>query len=621
MSATSDGGHQSPSARPGERNPRGEAAAPAAAGFADAASSDGGNRSGDDPGGPVWGRAWFQALVEHSSDIVVVLGADGSIHYASPSASHRLGYAFSDWAGRNAFGAVHPADRDAVRHGFAELVSRSGSQVPLTFRLVRADGSLLEAEAVATNRLDDPAVGGVVINIRDIGERKRAERQARAADERYRTLVSSLAEGVLLADARAVVVLCNEALETMFGVPARWLIGRAVPDVVDEATADGVVVVDQHGQPAPVATHPLMVALREGRPVTGARQGIVRPGRPTLWMRINARPVLADDGTVSGVVASFADVSVERATTAQLQSALTALGRERQFLQVLLDNLEEAIVACDEEGRITILNPAGRRFFGVPDGVDPIGQPLTLTGMAHLDGTPMAPSESPLARALAGAVVREHHLLVVRPDGVQRTVLANAQALHDDDGRQLGAVVALHDVTEQKRTEARLAELALHDPLTGVANRLLLDDRLRRALAGLRRGAGGVGVFLLDLDAFKAVNDTYGHDVGDEVLQAVAQRLVATVRPQDTVARLGGDEFVVLCEVSGGEAEVQAIAERIERALAAPYQLAEVTLTVGASVGGVLVDSPNREPSKILSEADDAMYRAKAARRGPAAGS
>lgn len=570
------------------------------------------------PGGPDAGdraQRWFQALVEQSNDIVLVLDASGVIRYASPSASRQLGYELPDWEGRTAFDAIHRDDVVEVVQAFEDLVTRVGQQVPLSFRIVRADGTLLDAEAVATNRLTDDAVRGVVINLRDITERLRAERQARAVDERYRSLVSSLAEGVLLADSDAVAVLCNEALEAMFDVPARWLVGRSVPDVVAAASRLGIGVVDEHGQPAPVEEHPLMVALRRATPVTGSVQGIVRPGREVLWLEINARPVFDGDGAVTGVVASFTDVSAERAAAFRLQRALADLSRERTFLQVLLDNLEEGIVACDSEGRITLVNPASRRFFGMPDDVNPVGRRLSSAGMRHLDGSAMAPEESPLARALAGDAVREAQLVVESRDGVRRTVVANAQALRDVDGRELGAVVALHDVTEHKRTEERLAELALHDPLTGVANRLLLDDRLRRALERLRRGGGGVGVFLLDLDEFKVVNDVHGHDVGDEILRAVARRLMAATRPEDTVARLGGDEFVVVCEVSGGLDEVRLIAERVERTLSEPYQLLHASLAIGASVGGVLVDEPGAEPSKLISQADDEMYRVKAARR------
>ena len=236
--------------------------------------------------------------------------------------------------------------------------------------------------------------------------------------------------------------------------------------------------------------------------------------------------------------------------------------------------------------------------------------------------------ENPLIRAMSGEQLRDVEIVLESEAGDQRKVSVNGQALVDDDGWMLGAVVAMHDVTEQKLNEERLAELALHDPLTGLANRTLLAERLQEAIDALaRRSAGdrrppgtgdgqrGVAVFLLDLDEFKEINDVLGHDVGDDMLIAVARRLSAIVRPSDTVARLGGDEFVVVCDIESGEEEMLRIAERISTALARPYRIDGRTLTVLASVGGVFADNPDTDPSRLLSRADDAMYGVKWSRR------
>jgi diguanylate cyclase (GGDEF)-like protein/PAS domain S-box-containing protein len=288
--------------------------------------------------------------------------------------------------------------------------------------------------------------------------------------------------------------------------------------------------------------------------------------------------------------------------------------------------LEEGIVACDDEGRITVFNPAARQLHGLGDGEDPIGTIPTDQGLRRPDGSPMAQRENPLIRAMSGEQLRDVEIILESRNGDQRKVSVNGQALVDDEGWMLGAVVAMHDVTEQKLNEERLAEMALHDPLTGLANRTLLAQRLQEAIDALARRLPavnpaepgeqpGVAVFLLDLDEFKEINDVLGHDVGDDMLVAVARRLLAIVRPTDTVARLGGDEFVVVCEVESGEEEMLRIADRISTALARPYRIDGRTLSVLASVGGVFADNPDTDPSKLLSRADDAMYGVKWSRR------
>lgn len=171
--------------------------------------------------------------------------------------------------------------------------------------------------------------------------------------------------------------------------------------------------------------------------------------------------------------------------------------------------------------------------------------------------------------------------------------------------------VQMVDVTLRRAAEERLATLALRDELTGLANRLLLDDRLDHALAEARRAGTLVGVLFVDLDRFKPINDTFGHTVGDRVLQLMAVRLLAAVRDLDTVARFGGDEFVVVCPGLTDVGELDDVRERLAAALAAPVDVAETTLCIGASIGAV-AGRGSDDARALLAAADAAMYRRKA---------
>lgn len=168
---------------------------------------------------------------------------------------------------------------------------------------------------------------------------------------------------------------------------------------------------------------------------------------------------------------------------------------------------------------------------------------------------------------------------------------------------------ALTFAFERKRAERALTRLAHHDPLTGLANRTAFHDRLHHALTLARRRPHQLAVLYIHLDGFKAVNDTLGHEKGDELLQVVARRIVHTVRDCDTVARLGGDEFVVLLEDCKLRPEEPA--ERIIEALARPVSLGGDAVAISASVGVAVFPGHGREPDALLRAADAAMYRAK----------
>ncbi len=200
---------------------------------------------------------------------------------------------------------------------------------------------------------------------------------------------------------------------------------------------------------------------------------------------------------------------------------------------------------------------------------------------------------------------------VVRPDGEVRSVCTQYEVLRDESGRPTRMVGTVHGITERKALEERLEHQAFHDSLTGLPNRALLMDRLGHALARVERHEKSIAVLFLDLDDFKFVNDSFGHEVGDRLLAAVASRFQECVRPQDTIARIGGDEFTILLEDVEDVDDAVYVAERITESLRTPFDLGDHRVFTRASVGVVLGTSVRDRPEALLRDADLALYEAK----------
>jgi len=199
-----------------------------------------------------------------------------------------------------------------------------------------------------------------------------------------------------------------------------------------------------------------------------------------------------------------------------------------------------------------------------------------------------------------------------RPD--HDVFMADMRVLSTDWDDEPAVLALMRDITERSVADAEMAYRATHDPVTGLPNRYLLDDRMKQALARDRREPRTLGVLFCDVDGLKGINDRLGHAVGDQVLVETARRIEAVIRPADTAAHLGGDEFVVLCE-SIDEDGATAVATRVETAFEVPMTVDGVEVTVGVSVGLALTSDPDVRPADLLAEADHAMYRAKQRRR------
>ena len=271
----------------------------------------------------------------------------------------------------------------------------------------------------------------------------------------------------------------------------------------------------------------------------------------------------------------------------------------RRRIARLFEMTSDLLATISLDGHFTLLNPAWEQVLG---WTREELQAQPMQEFMHPDDV-----EQTLALMLAGSH-RPAHLenftnRYRHRDGSWRWLLWSARC----DGDTWYA--AAKDVTDRMWLERQ----ALHDPLTRLPNRLLLMDRTRQALARLHRGGGVVALLFIDLDRFKAVNDNFGHDVGDRLLIAVAERLAEMMRDSDTVARLGGDEFVILGEEIESDAEALALAERVLATLKEPFLVGSAEVSMPASVGVSVSHDPEADPESMLREADVAMYRAKGA--------
>jgi diguanylate cyclase (GGDEF)-like protein/PAS domain S-box-containing protein len=291
-----------------------------------------------------------------------------------------------------------------------------------------------------------------------------------------------------------------------------------------------------------------------------------------------------------------------------------ALLRERRAAGVvearyasLIKNASDVIMIADVDGRLRFASPAAERTFGM--------HPDDLAGKNLLDLWGEADRER-LAAFLAEVASTHGRSIgpveVVVGNGARRSTLESVGSNLLDDPAIAGLALNFRDVSERKALEEQLRQLAFHDPLTLLANRSLFRNRVQHALTLAQRSRQRVAVMFLDLDNFKNVNDSLGHDAGDRLLQAAAQRLVKSTRPSDTVARLGGDEFAILLEGIAESADVERVAATIARSFDEPLVLDGSDTYMAASIG-IAFSQPGDDTEQLLRNADIAMYNAKAA--------
>jgi diguanylate cyclase (GGDEF)-like protein/PAS domain S-box-containing protein len=280
-----------------------------------------------------------------------------------------------------------------------------------------------------------------------------------------------------------------------------------------------------------------------------------------------------------------------------------------RFQARLLDAVGQSVIATDLEGKVLYWNRAAEEIYGW-SSEEALGRSLRdlVASEESLEKAEEIGSELRAGKTWSGEV------LLRRKDGSYVPVLGTATPVLDDRGDLVGMIGISTDISERKALEAELERRASHDPLTGLPNRYAFVDRLGMALQRTKRGKEDrkVGVLFMDLDGFKNVNDSLGHEAVDRVLVAVAERLKNRLRPEDVLARFGGDEFAVLLEEETDASEALRVAQRIAESLREPFTVNDHQVNLSTSVGIALGSAhTNDDPERMLRNADAAMYRAK----------
>ncbi|MFD6158312.1 diguanylate cyclase domain-containing protein [Nocardia sp. NPDC060256] len=407
--------------------------------------------------------------------------------------------------------------------------------------------------------------------------------------ERYRSLVEHTSDAICVHE-RGIVVYVNPAT-------VRLLAADSVDDVV--------------GKPLTQFVHPNSVpAMLAGISVLTTNGAATEPTEITL-VRANGVQMPAE---IVSVLTPWHDHLAYQVVihdlTAQRQ-AEAAQQRAEQHFTTVVSQLEEGVVVIDPEGRIESANPAAMHIFGSDDEL--IGKTIQSLPVTLLDANaqPLAPTRHPIARTLAtGETITGYVFGVDRADGQRRWLSGSSRLLNPGD-RRSSAVSSFADITEFRASRRQLEYQATHDSLTGLANRSLILSQLAGALATSENLPVSTVLFI-DLDGFKAINDTLGHAIGDTVLQIVAQRLQRALRSDDLVGRLGGDEFLVLLSGGTRRVDIDALVARLRSTMAEPIIARGHRIEVNASIGVTPLNvNDRRTPEAVLHDADLAMYRAK----------
>jgi diguanylate cyclase (GGDEF)-like protein/PAS domain S-box-containing protein len=426
----------------------------------------------------------------------------------------------------------------------------------------------------------------------DVTKKDKVEETKSISEDKYRTIMEDMRECYYEVDLKGNFTFFNDALCRQLGYSREELMGMNYRVYIKPEQIKRHVEIYKH-------------VYRTGEPNESFTTEQVRKDGKLILAETSVFPLRNGNGEIIG----FRGIGRDVTERTQIEEALRLSGER---YRTTLEEIDEGYYEVDLAGNFTFTNDAACRQFGYSR--------KELIGLNYRAYVPKEDVKN-VFRAWnkvyrTGEPVKSFPFTTIKKDGTYIYLENSISPLRNKEGKIIGFRSISRDITERKQFEQKLAEMATHDSLTGLPNRVLLSDRLMIGTALARRNGHRLAVLMIDLDKFKTVNDAMGHSVGDQLLRAVGQRLSSIMRKSDTISRVGGDEFVLVLPQISQINDVAKFAERILKAFQEPFVFGRHRIDITASIGIAVYPEDGTEIEPLLKYADSAMYSVKECGRG-----
>ncbi len=508
-----------------------------------------------------------------------------TVHYNEDWAAI-IGYSLEDiehtypfWESR-----IHPLDKEATVSNVESYLAGNAEAFEIEHRLKAKDGRW--KWVLGVGRLMERTPEGAPLRMTgvmiDIDQRKRAEAALAVSERRFRNMALTSSDWIWQIDAEGKYTYISDSIARTLGYSPEELIGKTPIDIMAEEEAIRLmpVFVESLKNPKPLVDIENWNQTKEGQRICVLTNGV---------------PIYDEYEEFTGYFGTDKNITGRKENEYQLK-----------LFGKVFESALEGITITDSEGKIIAVNNA----FSYITGYQPkevLGEnPRVLKSDRHEPDF-----YSDMWEEIRREGKWEGEIWNRRKSGEAYPEWLSISSIQDDDGHTSHHVAVFHDITEMKRKEEQIEHQAYHDALTGLPNRLLLQDRLGHAIKRAERASSLAAVLFIDLDNFKVINDSLGHAVGDQMLLEVADRFQDAVRTSDTVARLGGDEFVILMDEVSSEDDAIQLAQRLIHTMESPITIENRDLFTTPSIGIAIYPRDGEEAEELIKNADIAMYRAK----------